>query len=257
MAPFACLSRRHIHDGTADFVMGHGPQGIHCRISYIETDGYGNQLMWAWTVQQIGQTRVKFAEWKWLASVKGRVEKIRSRWCQWRVNQRAEHDIRDESVRENAHKEHCNVSLKNLIHTHKCMRGECTVYTSSHRLQSPFPASETPFVPAIHLMTTELMCHKEATMLLLKKKKVNVTKSATSTVVALLDDALGMPFVEFDNSTESEGYLVDQLAVGNPWWFSRLTSSDPSCPLGETSPWALNVKFQLFSYLWRFLLVAV
>ena len=53
-------------------------------------------------------------------------------------------------------------------------------------------------------------------MLLLKKKKVNVTKSATSTVVALLDDALGMPFVEFDNSTESEGYLVDQLAVVNP-----------------------------------------
>ena len=53
-------------------------------------------------------------------------------------------------------------------------------------------------------------------MLLLMMKKVNLTKSAKSTVVALLDDALGMVFVEFDNSAESEDYLADQLVVANP-----------------------------------------
>ena len=60
------------------------------------------------------------------------------------------------------------------------------------------------------------MCQKKQATKLLMKKKVNMTKSASSTVVALLEDAFGMAFVEFDNSAESEGYLVVQLAVANP-----------------------------------------
>ena len=48
----------------------------------------------------------------------------------------------------------------------------------------------------------------------MKKKNVNLTMSANS-IVALLDDALGMAFVEFGNSAESEDCLVGQLAVAN------------------------------------------
>ena len=45
---------------------------------------------------------------------------------------------------------------------------------------------------------------------------MNLTKFANSIVVTLLDDALGMAFVECDDSAESEGYLSDQLAVATP-----------------------------------------
>ena len=38
-------------------------------------------------------------------------------------------------------------------------------------------------------------------------KKVNLTVSANSTVV-LLDDALGMAFVDFGNSADSEDFFI-------------------------------------------------
>ena len=47
-----------------------------------------------------------------------------------------------------------------------------------------------------------------------KRRSVNLTMLANSTVV-LLDDVLGMAFVEFGNSAKSEDVLVVQLVVAN------------------------------------------
>ena len=49
----------------------------------------------------------------------------------------------------------------------------------------------------------------------MRKKKVNLTKVASPIVATLLSDVLRMAIVEFDDSEESEDYLVDQLAVAN------------------------------------------
>ena len=63
----------------------------------------------------------------------------------------------------------------------------------------------------------------------MKKRKVNLIMFANSTVV-LLDDVLGMAFVESGKSAKSEDYLVVQLAVANSKWLSRPPSTLPFCP---------------------------
>ena len=68
-------------------------------------------------------------------------------------------------------------------------------------------------------MTTRMMCQwRQATKLLMRKKKVNLTKFANSIVATLFYVVLRMAFVESGNSAESEDYLVDQLAVANSTW---------------------------------------
>ena len=69
-----------------------------------------------------------------------------------------------------------------------------------------------------------------ATKLPRTKKKVNLTKVANSMVAILLHKVLRMAFVESGNSADSEDCLVDQLAVANSWWSSRLPGGRQFCP---------------------------
>ena len=82
-----------------------------------------------------------------------------------------------------------------------------------------------------------MMCQwKQATKLLMRKKKLNLTKLAKSIVAILISDGLRMAFVESGNSAESEDLLVDQLAVGNSECSSRPPGSRPLCPSVTQAP---------------------